>query len=432
MAAAENKSLTMQNRREIWLKNIALGWELFLVALGSLRANKLRTFLTLLGVIVGVASVIAVVTIINGLEQTISTTFSSQGSTAFTVSKRPLIITSREQLIETNKRRDVTQEDAEAIKRLCTLCWRLSYSAQGREIVKHNDAKSEDVPTRGVTLEAFDIEALTIDAGRVWTDAEEKSGQNVCVIGQDVVKNVFDSAPLEQIVGQTIRVGGLELRVVGVTTALGSVFGFSRDNFVNLPYQTAQKLFGSRGSLVINIQVPTAATFESAKDQVRSIMRNRRGKSYADEDDGFALESQDVFVGLFNSATSNIFLVTILVSALSLVVGGIVVMNIMLVSVTERTKEIGIRKSMGARRKDILGQFLVESLTVTSIGGVIGVLSGFALAFLISKAIGFPMLASIWSAVMGVGVSSVVGLVSGIYPAWRAARLDPIEALRAE
>jgi len=421
-----------ENRVKNWLKTSSLIWELFLVALRSLRANKLRTFLTLLGVIVGVASVIAVVTIINGLEQTVSTTFSSQGSTAFTVSKRPQIITSREQLIETNKRRDVTEEDAEAIKRLCTLCWRVAYSIQGRETVKHNNAKSENVPTRGVTLLAFDIEALTIESGRIWTDAEEKSGQNVCVIGQDVVKNVFDSAPLEQVVGQTLRVGGLELRIVGVTTALGSVFGFSRDNFVNLPYQTAQKLFGSRESLVVNIQVPTAATFESTKDQVRTIMRNRRGKSFDDNDDGFALESQDVFVGLFNSATSNIFLVTILVSALSLVVGGIVVMNIMLVSVTERTKEIGIRKSMGARSKDILGQFLIESLTVTALGGVIGVVTGFILAFLISKAIGFPMLASIWSAIMGVGVSSVVGIISGIYPAWRAAKLDPIEALRAE
>ncbi len=424
----------MQNRNRIKnrLKALSLVWELFLVALSSLRANKLRTFLTLLGVIVGVASVIAVVTIINGLEQTVSTTFSSQGSTAFTVSKRPQIITSREQLIETNKRRDVTHEDAETIQRLCTLCWRIAYSVQGRETVKHDNAKSEDVPTRGLTLSAFEIEAVTIDAGRIWTDTEEKSGQNVCVIGQDVVKNVFDSAPLEQVVGQTIRVGGLELRVVGVAAALGSVFGFSRDNFVSLPYQTAQKLFGARESLVVNIQVPTAATFESAKDQVRTIMRNRRGKSFEDDDDGFALESQDVFVGLFNSATSNIFLVTILVSALSLVVGGIVVMNIMLVSVTERTKEIGIRKSMGARRKDILGQFLIESLTVTAIGGIIGVATGFILAFLISKAIGFPMLASALSAVMGVGVSSIVGIISGIYPAWRAAKLDPIEALRAE
>ena len=421
-----------QNRISLIFSSLSLFWELFLVALGSLRANKLRTFLTLLGVIVGVSAVIAVVTIINGLEQTVAQTFSSQGSTVFTVSKRPQIITSREQLIETGKRKDVTKEDAEAIIRLCNVCWRVAYSSQGREIVKHANAKSENVPVRGVTLQMFDIEALTIENGRVWTEQEGNAGANVAVIGQDVIKNVFDNAPSEQVVGKTIRVGGLELRVIGVIVPLGSVLGFSRDNFVYMPYQTAQKLFGSRDSLVINVQVENSGQFESAKDQVRTILRNRRGKEFADEDDGFALESQDVFIGLFNSATSNIFLVTIFVSALSLVVGGIVVMNIMLVSVTERTKEIGIRKSMGARQRDILQQFLIESVTVTAIGGAIGVLTGFGLAFLISKAIGFPMLASVWAAVLGVGVSSVVGVISGLYPAWRAAKLDPIAALRAE
>lgn len=412
--------------------SLALFWELFIVALGSLRANKLRTFLTLVGIIVGVASVIAVVTIINGLESTVAATFSSQGSTAFTVSKRPQIITSREQLIETNKRKDITREDAEAIARLCNLCWRVGYSSQGRETVKHGDLRSEDVPTRGATLSIFDIEALSVENGRLWTDAEGDAGANVAVVGQDVVKNVFDDAPPEQVLGQTVRVGGLELRVVGIMSSLGNIFGISRDNFVMLPFQTANKLFGSRDSLVVNVQVANAADFEAAKDQVRTVMRNRRARDFADEDDGFALESQDVFVGLFNSATSNIFIVTIGVAAISLVVGGIVVMNIMLVSVTERTKEIGIRKSMGARSRDILTQFLIEAVTLTAIGGALGVVAGFALAYAIALVIEFPMLASANAAFLGVGVSSVVGIISGLYPAWRAAKLDPIEALRAD
>jgi putative ABC transport system permease protein len=180
------------------------------------------------------------------------------------------------------------------------------------------------------------------------------------------------------------------------------------------------------------IQTQSAQQLEAAEDQVRAVMRNRRGKTFNDEDDGFALETQDVFLNLYSAATSNIYLVTIGVAAISLVVGGIVVMNIMLVSVTERTKEIGIRKAVGAREKDIRVQFLIEAVMVTAVGGAIGVLTGFGTAWFIALLIGFPLLISIWSAILGVGVSSVVGVVSGLWPAWRAARLDPIEALRAE
>ncbi|PYS82434.1 MAG: hypothetical protein DMF70_08015, partial [Acidobacteria bacterium] len=180
------------------------------------------------------------------------------------------------------------------------------------------------------------------------------------------------------------------------------------------------------------IQSQNAQQLEGAEDQVRAIMRNRRGKTFRDTDDGFALETEDVFLNLYSSATSNIYLVTIGVAAISLVVGGIVVMNIMLVSVTERTKEIGIRKAVGARQKDIRTQFLIEAVMVTAIGGVFGVLTGFGVAWLIALLIGFPLLVSIGSAVLGVTVSSIVGVISGLWPAWRAAKLDPIEALRAE
>jgi len=218
-----------------------------------------------------------------------------------------------------------------------------------------------------------------------------------------------------------------------VLEPLGSIFGFSRDNVVYIPYSTYQKVYGARRSLVAFIQVPAAEQLEAAEDQVRTIMRNRRGHALGDTDDeGFSLETQDVFLNLYGSATSNIYLVTIGVAAISLLVGGIVVMNIMLVSVTERTKEIGIRKAIGARRKDILTQFLIEAIVVTALGGAIGVGTGFGLAYIISALIGFPLLISITSAILGVGVSSGVGVISGLWPAWRAAKLDPIEALRAE
>jgi len=409
-------------------------WEAFLVALGSLRQNKMRTALTLVGIVVGVAAVIAVVTIIQGLDNKVATTFSSQGSTVFTISKRPQIIRSREEFVKFNKRKDVTHEDADAIARLCSACWRVGVAANVRETVKHADQKFENLNVRGVTpTTMFDIDGRSIDVGRVWTDAEGISGREICVVGSDVLTNLFGGASADRVIGQEVRIAGRPFQIIGVLESLGSIFGASRDSVAYIPYSTYQKLYGARDSIVVFIQVPTAEQLELAEDQVRTVMRNRRGGVFNQEDDeGFSLETQDVFLDLYGKATSNIYIVTIAVAAISLVVGGIVVMNIMLVSVTERTKEIGIRKAIGARRKDILTQFLIEAVMVTAIGGAIGVLTGFGLAYLIAALIGFPLLISVASAVLGVGVSSVVGIISGLWPAWRAARLDPIEALRAE
>ena len=427
----------MQNQsrlKRLSLLRLAPLWESFLVAVGSLRANKLRTALTLVGIVVGVAAVIAVVTIIQGLDNKVASTFSSQGSTVFTISKRPQIIRSREDFIKFNKRKDVTHEDAEAIGRLCTSCWRVGLAANARETIKQGDQKMENFTIRGVSpTSMFDIDGRSIDVGRIWTDEEGESGREICVVGSDVVTNLFGSASADQVLGREIKVAGRPFQIVGVLESLGSIFGASRDSVAYIPYSTYQKLYGARDSIVVMIQVPAAEQLELAQDQVRTIMRNRRGLTFGEVDDeGFSLETQDVFLDLYGKATSNIYLVTIGVAAISLVVGGIVVMNIMLVSVTERTKEIGIRKALGARRKDILTQFLIEAVAVTAIGGGIGVLTGFGLAYLIAALIGFPLLMSVGSAVLGVGVSSLVGIVSGLWPAWRAARLDPIEALRAE
>ena len=408
--------------------------EALFVALASLRTNKLRTALTLVGIVVGVAAVIAVVTIIQGLNNKVATTFSSQGSTVFTVSKNPQIIKSREDFVKFNRRKDVTHEDEEAIARLCTACWRVGIAGNALQTVKYGDQKSENVRVRGVTpTTMFDIDGVSIDAGRFWTDNEGNSGHDICVIGPDLLKNIFGGETPDRVLGKEIRVGARVYRIIGVLEPLGSIFGFSRDNVVYIPYATYQKAFGARNSIVVFVQVPTAEELEGAMDQVRTVMRNRRGTAFGQVDDeGFALETQDVFLDLYGKATSNIYLVTIGVAAVSLVVGGIVVMNIMLVSVTERTREIGIRKAIGARRKDILTQFLMEAVTVTGVGGAIGVLTGFALAYLISALIGFPLLFSLQAAALGVLVSSVVGIVSGLWPAWRAANLHPIEALRAE
>jgi putative ABC transport system permease protein len=421
---------------------IAAIWEAFLVALRSLRQNKLRTALTLIGIIVGVTAVIAVVTIIDGLNQTVAQTFSSQGSTVFTVSKRPQVITSREDFIKFNKRKAVTPEDAEAITRLCTACWRTGMAVNSVQPAKRGDQKIEATQIRGMEPNhMFDIDGVTIDAGRIWTESESAAGADVCVVGSDIVTNLFPGDPTDRAVNQDIWVGGHRYVVIGVLQPLGKILGISRDNRVYIPFATYKKRFGidfsgqafsPSGVLVVFVQTQDAKQLETAEDQVRTVMRNRRGKTFKDDDDGFALETQEVFLNLYSTATSSIFLVTLLVSGISLVVGGIVVMNIMLVSVTERTKEIGIRKAVGARRKDILTQFLIEAVMVTGIGGAFGVITGFGTATLISLAIGFPLLFNVWSAVLGVTMSSIVGVISGIWPAWRAARLDPIEALRAE
>src|SRR5689334_5358139 len=268
-------------------------WEAFRVATASLRSNKMRTALTLVGIVVGVAAVISVVTIIKGLNQTVAQTFSSQGSTVFTISKNPQIIKSREDFIKFNRRKDVTHEDAEAIQRLCSACWRVGIAANAIETVKHNDQKAESVRIRGVDpTTMFDIDGVSINVGRIWTEAEGAAGRDICVIGPDMLKNLFADAPADRAVGQDIRIDGRPYTILGVLEPLGSILGFSRDNVVYIPYSTYQKAYGARRSLVIFTQVPEAEQLEAAQDQVRTIMRNRRGHTQDDPDDeGFSLET---------------------------------------------------------------------------------------------------------------------------------------------
>jgi putative ABC transport system permease protein len=433
-ATAPNGAAGPTRRRRV-LARLRFVWttlEAFRLASASLRANKLRSGLTLVGIVVGVAAVIAVVTIIKGLDRTVAQTFSSQGSTVFSVSQRPQVILSREDFIRYNRRREMTHEDAEAVMRHCTLCLRTGVAVNTAGTVKHGNQKSTGVLLRGITLSMLPIDDINVEAGREWSESEAQAAREVAIVGPDVVENLFGGVAPERVIGQTIRVEGNEYRIVGVPERLGKIFGVSRDNYVYLPYETFRKTFGANaGTMVVFAQAPDAASLEATEEQVRTVMRTRR-KSFDAEDEGFTVETQAVFLDLYSKATDNIYLVTVGVAAISLVVGGIVVMNIMLVSVTERTKEVGLRKAVGARRRDVLTQFLIEAVMLTAAGGAAGVFFGFGLAFALSKLMGFPLLLSAWSAALGVGVSSAVGIASGLWPAWTAARLNPIDALRAE
>lgn len=417
---------------------LVLLWSILRLSSENLLTNKLRTMLTLLGIIVGVASMISVVTIIKGLNATVASTFSAKGATVFTLSKAPSVITSREEFLKIGKRHDITRDDAETVARLCSSCKRVGWWMRGVEMVKHDAASSDNVTIRGATFSIFDIEGLNIGAGRKWTDGEEQAGSNVAVVGPDIVKEIFGGAASDTVIGSNIRIRGSVCRIIGVTEAMGTIFGISRDNFVIVPYETALRILPLHDSLIVDIQVDETGHMQDAQDEVATIMRSRRGKIttiVGEErkiDDDFTIESADVFIGLYKNATDNIYFVTIGISAISLVVGGIVVMNIMLVSVAERTKEIGLRMAVGARRGDIMTQFLAEAIFIASAGGLLGVFCGFGVASFISLAIGFPTLINMWSVVLGIGISSLVGILSGSYPAWRAARLDPVEAMRRE
>ncbi|MCS6885921.1 MAG: ABC transporter permease [Acidobacteriota bacterium] len=399
------------------------------IALDNLRVNKLRTFLTIIGIIIGVAAVISVVTVIDGLNKQVAQTFMTQGSNVFSVRRLPQVILSRDDFLKYNKRKPLTVEDALFLREKCVSCAVVGWDVSTLATVKYGNEKSEGVGIRGISDRVLAIEAVEFDAGRPLTSHEIVSGAKVCIVGWDIVTNLF---PGRDPLGKEISISGVGFTIVGVAKRLGTIFGFSRDNFVFIPITAYQRIYGTRQSISILVAAQDTDTVDKTMQEVRIWMRMRRGTSFRDKDDGFSIETSQIFLDLYANATSNIYLVSFIVSGISLVVGGIVVMNIMLVSVTERTREIGIRKACGARRRDILVQFLIEAVVISAVGGVFGIVAGYVLAWLISIYTNFPMAIKTTSAVLGVSVSSLVGIVFGVYPASRAARLDPIEALRAE
>jgi len=401
--------------------------ESILIALSSLKANKLRSILTLIGVIIGVMTVIAVVSIIAGMNRYVSDKISTMGSTTFVIDRIGIVM-SDEEWWEAMKRKRLTLEDMEAIRENCPACEVVGARVYTRRKVKRENQSLSDVLVMGGTANLPQISSINVDAGRHIWEFEELHRRQVAFVGWEIADKLF---PNVDPIGKEVKVGDRRFKIVGVAEKRGSFLGQNQDNFVIIPITTFLKVFGTRRNLDIMVKTEDLESMREAQDQARTILRLRR-KVPQNKPDDFAIMTTDTFMQLYRNFTSTAYLVMMGVSSIALVVGGIVIMNIMLVSVTQRTREVGIRKAMGARKRDILWQFLVEAVTVAAVGGIIGILIGTVIAKIVSATTPLPSAVELWSVVLGLLISSSVGIFFGIYPAMKAARLNPIEALRYE
>jgi putative ABC transport system permease protein len=399
------------------------------IALQSLWANKLRSILTLLGVVIGVASVIAVVTLVNGANTYVTTKFSRYGADVFTVSKMPPIITSSEDYERFQKRKDILFPDYTYVKENCHRCVGIGAQQATTGLIVRGTQSVTDTSIRGYTSQMPDLQNLNIEQGRGFTYSDEEHASHVALIGTDIQDHLFPGVnPL----GQELRVDGTPYTVIGISEKQGSTFGASQDNWVAVPLTAYQKSYGTAKTLTIYIKAGEAGdVLQNAADEVRVLVRSRRHDAPGAPDD-FELDVNNTLVGFFSTITAYFGAVAGTVALISLVVGGIVIMNIMLVSVTERTREIGIRKALGARSRDILMQFLIESGTMALVGGAFGVLGGIIVAQVVTVLIGFPSSIALWSVFVGLLMATSTGIFFGVYPARKAAQLDPIVALRAD
>ena len=399
------------------------------IALQAIWASKLRSFMTVLGNIVAVTSIIAVVSLVQGMNAYVSDTIvSGVGVDNFTISRMPVVRTEAdEERVRNNPR--ITLQDAAAVRRYSDNVGAVAAQSQSNASVSYLNETVDGVQVRGVTRDYVYFSTFDVDRGRLISPAEVDSSRPVAVIGWEVADKLFGPAdPLDKVV----KIGTLHYRVVGISKKKGSAFGNSQDNFAVIPFGTFRKMFGARPfGLQLLVRPKSPELVRTAMDEATVAMRIER-RLRPKEPDNFGMFSSDTLLGIYQTATAGIFAVLIGVVSMSLVVGGIVIMNIMLMVVSERTREIGLRKALGARRRDIMYQILTESVTLSTFGGVVGTLLGAALAQIIAKVSPLPAAVQVWSVVMGIGITAVVGLFFGLYPAMRASRLDPIEALRRE
>jgi putative ABC transport system permease protein len=399
------------------------------IALQSLWANKLRSVLTLLGVVIGVASVIAVVTLVNGANTYVTTKFSRYGADVFTVSKMPAIITNSEDYERYQKRKNILLPDYQYVKDNCKRCVGIGAMQSTTAKVVRGTESVTDTSIRGYTAQMPSMQNLNIEQGRDFTEMDEEHASHVAIIGTDIQDHLFAGVnPL----GLELRVDGMPYTVIGVSEKQGSTFGASQDNWVAVPLTAYQKTYGTAKTLTIYIKAGSAGPIlENAADEVRVLVRSSRHDAPGSPD-SFELDTNNTLVGFFSTITNYFGAAAGGIAMISLVVGGIVIMNIMLVSVTERTREIGIRKALGARPRDILIQFLIESGTMALVGGFFGVLGGILVAQVVTIVAGFPSTVALWSVLLGLVMATSTGVFFGVYPARKAAQLDPIVALRAD
>jgi putative ABC transport system permease protein len=403
-------------------------YESIAIALQAVWANKLRSFMTVLGNVVAVTSIVTVVSLIQGMNAMVTDLIVSDiGADSFTIARRG-IVRSEEDEERTRNNPMLTMAEADAIKAFSPDIDAVMAQAGRGATVSYGTNELDNINIQGVSSEYGEFSNFNAEQGRLMTPAEVERNRPVAIIGWDIADKLFgDVNPLDK----QIRIAGIQFRVVGVSKKRGSAFGSSQDGFAIIPLGAYMRLFGARQSLTLLAKPTSPEVLQAAMDDATVALRVAR-RLKPREPDNFGMLTSDTVLGLYTQATNGIFAVLVGIVALSLVVGGIVIMNIMLMVVSERTREIGLRKALGAKRRDIMSQVLTESITLSTFGGVVGIAFGFGFAMLIAAVTPLPATLELWSIVIGVTVTAAVGLFFGAYPASRAAALDPIEALRRE